>query len=271
MGKDVSSSWQKSPAIGDGWLVGLLVVLMLAVVVSYPLLFGEQGFGIRPGDTVGHLLGIAGGLLMAVGLAYPLVKRTHFFKPIRSWWHQWHLLLGLLGAFLALLHTAGRLGKAPTLVLLASLGLLALGAYGRLLAGRLIHANFAADFNVFLPNDATGNPQHLLLIKEKAKLVAFLEPEAREGTFSLTLRHWIRHPLASAAFAWLALQEERLMLERRKLPNSLVLLFQRYWRLLHLVLVALMGLGILAHAGMVIFFAGYIADGVEPYWWYIRK
>ncbi len=208
---------------------------------------------------------------MGIGLVYPLLKRTTPLSMLRPWWHQLHLLLGLLGGSMAVLHSAGRLGKAPTLVLLAALGIMALGLYGRLLAGRLAYRGFAGDPGVFLPADTARPRAALPLIKEKERLLSALEPRASEGTFSLTPGHWLRHPVASAGFALLALQEEQLVLRMRSLSWSPVLLLQRYWRFLHLLLVALLLLGVLAHSIMVLFFAGYIAEGSEPYWWYIRR
>lgn len=262
---------RSAPVVPDRWLVVLLLVLVAGVAGVYLFAGTGEQHGLRPGDPAGHLIGVAGALLMGAGLLFPLVKRTTPLASLKPWWHQGHLLLGALGAAMAFVHLSARLGKAPTLVALAVLALLLLGAYGRLLAGRLVHTTFAGDHLVFLPADPTRMDGLPVVRARKEKLLAKLDPRAVEATFTLTLWHWIRHPLASTGYARLALEEERLVGRRRKGSTGLVVLIQRNWRLLHLVMVGLMLLGVLAHSVMVLFFAGYVAEGVEPYWWYLRK
>lgn len=249
----------------------MLLALATGVVVTYLALGAGTEKGLRPGDSVGHLAGIVGSVLMGVGLLYPLAKRTSHFTSLRQWWYQAHLLLGAGGAALVAVHVAGRIGKIPTLVALAVLGLLVLGAYGRLLAGRLVHTSFAADPLAFLPADPRRTEPLVLVAKEKAVQAEKMERGAWEGTFTPSLGHWLRHPGPAIRFTRLALQEEQLLLERRVTGSGLVGLLQRNWRLLHLILVTLMGIGLLSHVVAVLFFAGYVSGGTEPYWWYIRK
>jgi len=252
-------------------LIGVFVALVLGAAAAYVALGAGRPEGLRPGDPIGHLLGAAGALLMSVGLLFPLVKRTSPLAYLKPWWHQLHLLLGATGAAMAAVHTCGRMGKAPTLVALAMLGLLALGAYGRLLAGRLAHTTFASDPSAFLPVGPPIDGRLLSLAKRRAAIAAGLKPDLEEGSFSLALGHWSRHPVASARFARLALEEELVVGSVRKLPSGFIVLIQRNWRLLHLILVALMGLGLLAHVVAVLFFAGYVAEGGQIYWWHLRE
>lgn len=257
--------------LADRWLVGLLLALLLGVVGSYPAMGAGQPGGVRPGDPPARLLAVVGSLLMGVGLLYPLAKRTAPISFARRWWHQGHLLLGALGAAMVMVHVSGRADKAPALVALAVLGLLALGAYGRLLASRLSHTTFSGDPFAFLPADPSRSSPLLSVAERKAALVTDLEPGAGEGSFSLTLRHWVRHPAASARFARLALREERLVARNRVLSGGPIGMLQRNWRLLHLLLVGLAGVGLLAHVVAVLFFAGFVAEGGDPYWWHLRR
>jgi quinol-cytochrome oxidoreductase complex cytochrome b subunit len=45
-------------------------------------------------------------------------------------------------------------------------------------------------------------------------------------------------------------------------------LAERLWRRGHLVLALLFVAGLAAHLVTVLFFAGYVADGREVYWWH---
>ena len=46
---------------------------------------------------------------------------------------------------------------------------------------------------------------------------------------------------------------------------------QAYWRALHLALAGLFVIGLFIHVIPVTFFAGYVADGGEIYWWHLTK
>jgi quinol-cytochrome oxidoreductase complex cytochrome b subunit len=48
-------------------------------------------------------------------------------------------------------------------------------------------------------------------------------------------------------------------------------LLERMWRRSHLVLAALFVIGLAAHLITVLFFAGYVADGRDIYWWYFSE
>jgi hypothetical protein len=44
---------------------------------------------------------------------------------------------------------------------------------------------------------------------------------------------------------------------------------QRHWRLVHRLLAWGFLAGLIMHILLVLFFAGYVADGGEIYWWHI--
>jgi hypothetical protein len=102
------------------------------------------------------------------------------------------------------------------------------------------------------------------LIAEKEQLLERLHPGAREGTFSVTLPHWLRSPRLAAAYVRLAREESRVIGRRSALDAR-----QAWWRPLHLALAWIFVLGIAIHVVTVTFFAGYVADGKPITWWYI--
>lgn len=63
----------------------------------------------EPGGLLGHSLGIAGFLLMlGAETLYTLRKRWSFFRGRMTLWLQTHIFMGMVGSYLALLHSAGK-------------------------------------------------------------------------------------------------------------------------------------------------------------------
>ena len=253
----------------DRFLILYLSALLLGTAASYLVLpIGRPG-GLRPGDTVSHLLGVAGSLLMLFGLAYPLVKRTRL-SFLKLHWNTLHMLFGAAGLSLVTIHLAGHFTRPPVLVWLAAIGLVVLGAYGRLLSGRFVHAQFASNPYAFLPARPGEADPIRDVVRAKQAVLAHLQPGASEAIFTLAPHHWLRQPLGAARYARLAWREERLVRahgDRARGPHHLL---QRWWRVLHLTLAALLLAGLLAHVVTVTFFAGYAAEGREIYWWHLR-
>lgn len=254
----------------DRFLVLYLGCLLLGTVACYVLLpIGRPG-GLRPGEPLSHLLGLVGSLLMLFGLAYPLVKRTRL-SFLKLHWNTLHMLFGAAGLACVTLHLAGHFTRPPVLVWLAALGLVVLGAYGRLLSGRFVHAQFASNPFAFLPTRPTEAEPIRAVVRAKQEMLARLQPGASEAVFSLALHHWVRRPLGAARFARLAWREERMVRAHGDRPRGAHHLLQRWWRTLHLTLAALLLIGLLAHVVAVTFFAGYAAEGGEIYWWHLRQ
>ena len=157
----------------------------------------------------------------------------------------------------------GHLSRPPALLWLAAVGLVALGAYGRLLSGQFVHAQFLSNPFAFLPARPAESVPIGALVAEKQALLARLEPGAHEAVFALAPHHWLRRPLLSARYARLAWREERLVrahVDRARGPHELL---QRWWRMLLIVLAFAVLFGLLAHVLTVTFFAGYAAEGVK--------
>ena len=93
---------------------------------------------LHAGSGPGYLLGILGTTLMALLLLYPLRKRVralHRFGPTRVWFRV-HMLFGILGPLLIILHTNFRLGSINGRVALISTLVVA----GSGIVGRYIYA-----------------------------------------------------------------------------------------------------------------------------------
>ncbi len=96
-------------------------------------LWGIRGLETTPGSFFGHSLGVVGFLLMlATETLYSLRKRARgrTFGRLSSWL-QWHIVTGIVGSYMVLLHTAWRFnGLAGVLTLLTAVVVLS-GFVGR--------------------------------------------------------------------------------------------------------------------------------------------
>lgn len=109
-------------------------VCMVIVVVGYIM---KERHYIDAGNGLGYWLGISGGLMMLALLAYPLQKRFRLFKADNSGLKNWfmlHMLLGIIGPLLILLHCNFSLGSTNSNVALYSmLAMVSSGFIGRFL------------------------------------------------------------------------------------------------------------------------------------------
>lgn len=93
-----------------------------------------------PEDGPGYLIGISGALMMLALLGYPLRKRLKF---MRSWgsaatWFRWHMILGVLGPALIVIHSDFTLQSTNASVAFASMLIVAgSGLVGRYLYGQI--------------------------------------------------------------------------------------------------------------------------------------
>ncbi|HMM67384.1 MAG TPA: hypothetical protein PKC03_10620 [Dokdonella sp.] len=119
-------------------LKSTLLVLAIALIV---LIARSDLYSAR--SDVGYWLGVVGGLMMAILLLYPLSKRARALRnviPLRYWFAM-HMMLGVLGPVLILLHCTLRIGSTNaavafwSMVVVASSGFVGRFAYRRLHAG----------------------------------------------------------------------------------------------------------------------------------------
>lgn len=146
---------------GSMILRNVLVVLWLAVAATalysgadyYRLPLQERAFAelhdiFKPSGVVGHGLGVAGSLMMIVGVGmYSLRKRLPFLARLGRLrgWLQVHIFLCTLGPFLVVLHTSFKFGGIVSIALWSMLIVVASGVFGRYLYARIpktIHGQF---------------------------------------------------------------------------------------------------------------------------------
>jgi hypothetical protein len=96
---------------------------------------------------IGYALGIIGGSLMLVLLAYPMRKRFRRWKSIGSIksWFRIHMILGVVGPLLIVFHSGFRLGSFNSSVAFFSMLIVAIsGLVGRSLYSRIHHGLYGS-------------------------------------------------------------------------------------------------------------------------------
>lgn len=99
------------PVVGAGsmaratWPADLLVYLVLGALTAAAWWVSQQGW-FRSGDDIGYWLGVAGGVMLLLLFSYPLRKRMRFMQRLgkAKWWFLVHMVLGVGGPLLILVH-----------------------------------------------------------------------------------------------------------------------------------------------------------------------
>jgi hypothetical protein len=110
------------------------------VVVLWIGWLNRDDNGLTPESGVGYWLGIVGGSLMLLLLLYPLRKRVRSLRALGSvaFWFRAHMILGIFGPVLVLLHANFRLGSINSNVALVAMLIVAIsGVIGRYLYSRI--------------------------------------------------------------------------------------------------------------------------------------
>lgn len=238
---------------------GLAILGWLALLADLPAAWHAPGTPLLQG------LAIAGALLLLVPLAFAIAKRGgHARTP--ALWFSLHAIAALIGTVLVTLHTAARFDQPPALLLLALLALMALGLWARVRGARRMADTFATKRAGFDAPSATTRERLGAIIADKQRVLADLDLEADEATFSVTLAHWLAKPKLARRYAALAREEAKVMGQRASVGRA-----QAWWRPLHMALSTLFLAGLALHVIVVTFFAGWVADGAEVYWWHITQ
>ncbi len=116
-----------------------VATLLVAGLLAYGWTQRDSG-NVTSETGVGYWLGIVGGMMMLALLVYPLRKRLRSFAVLGSipGWFQLHMLLGVLGPALVVLHSNFSLGSANSkAAMLAMLVVVGSGYIGRFLYSRI--------------------------------------------------------------------------------------------------------------------------------------
>ena len=249
----------------DAKLLQLTAAAVIAIILWFAVRGALPEMWRTPGSPALYLAGVAGVLLLLVPVAFVLAKRGgHGVNPVG--WFNAHILCSLAGMVLIAVHSGGFLRRPPALLLLVLAALAALGVWARVRGSRRMAATFASKAPAFTVPDATTRERLRALIIDKRRLLAILDPQATEGTFSVNLPHFLCKPRLALAYRKLAREESLLLGSRRAVSAP-----QAWWRPLHMVLAWLFVLGVVIHVATVTFFAGYVADGGAITWWHLTS
>ena len=114
----------------------LMLYAVIALLTVGVWLFSRLGY-FKSGDDVGYWLGVTGGVMMLLLLSYPLRKYLRFMHRWGQvkWWFVVHMVLGIGGPLLILLHSNFHLGSVNATVALFSMLIVA----GSGVAGRFLY------------------------------------------------------------------------------------------------------------------------------------
>ena len=125
--------------LGSSLLVDVLVYLAIVTVVLAAWQISRMGL-FKAGDRVGYWIGFAGAMMMLLLFSYPLRKHFHF---ARNWgptkgWLMVHMMLGVGGPFLILLHSTFSIRSLNAAVAFYSMLVVAIsGVVGRFIYARV--------------------------------------------------------------------------------------------------------------------------------------
>lgn len=158
-----------SAAFGYGWRYYSTPLAERAFAENHELL--------APSGMIGHSLGIAGSLMMIVGVSmYSLRKRVGLLRSLGklSAWLEVHIFLCTLGPFLVLLHTSFRFGGIVSIAFWSMTAVVLSGVFGRYVYVRIpktIHGQFRS-----LESIENQRAEMIETIAERAKI----DPETVE-------------------------------------------------------------------------------------------
>jgi hypothetical protein len=242
------------------------ILLLLAVVIAAAASILLQPGGFSPGSISGQLCATAGALLLLAPLLFVIMKRSGLATSPPTWFIT-HVLATLFGCCLIFIHVAtGDWLTPPGLVFILLVALILQGSLLRVIFSRGFSLLFARSSlpTGFSAPQSLDKPALQGVIDDKVRLLQTLDPAADEAQFSPALKHWLRRPFKSLRYQLLAEREARMVGARAGAGRGL-----SWSRRIHMLIALGFYLGLLAHVIVVLFFAGYVADGEPIDWWYI--
>ncbi len=240
--------------------LALIVALVVAVLTRPWLPPAWQ----QPGSPLLQSLAAIGAVLLLAPFLFLFGKRSGA-SAVPNRLFVLHVGASLSGMLLIWLHAQARLEGPPLLLLLCLALLFVSGMLGRVRLAPRMAATFGSKPGAFAGDHGGLREQIRGILEQKTELLQRLDPAANEALFSVTLGHWLRAPRLSLAYTRLTRRESRLIGARQSVPW-----LQAWWRPLHIAIAWLFLGGLLLHVILVLFFAGYVADGREITWWHLR-
>ena len=121
------------------WLRDVMLVVGLAGLIWLAWQIGEQGW-VQPQERLGYWIGVAGASMLLLLFLYPLRKYVGWMRRLGNvkGWFWFHLLMGVFGPWLVLVHAGFSTGSLNAAVALYSMAIVvASGVIGRFLYVRL--------------------------------------------------------------------------------------------------------------------------------------
>jgi hypothetical protein len=139
-GSTSSSAPSKSRNAQKGlWWRDLWVLLMLGLLVALAWQISTREL-VRPQDNLGYWIGVAGATMMLLLFLYPLRKYVGWTRRLGTvkGWFWFHLVMGVAGPWLILVHSGFHTGSTNAAVALYSMAVVvSSGVIGRFLYVRL--------------------------------------------------------------------------------------------------------------------------------------
>jgi hypothetical protein len=136
---NAQASKDSTQAFRSSLPVDMVVYLVIAGLVLAAWRFSQMGL-FDAGDDIGYWIGVTGGVMMLLLFSYPLRKHFRFARNWGrvKWWFLVHMLLGVGGPVLILVHSTFRVGSLNAAVALYSMLLVAAsGVVGRFIYARV--------------------------------------------------------------------------------------------------------------------------------------
>jgi len=197
-----------------------LVVLLLAAGAWFAGRYGLY----TPGSDLGYYMGLAGSIMMALLLLYPLRKRVRILQraaELRHWFRL-HMFLGIAGPVLVIYHSTMKIGSLNAAVAFFSMLLVAgSGIIGRFIYTKIHHGLYGRQATLRerqtglgLSGESVKSKFHFAPRVEQRlrSLEAFAMDQTRIGL--LGLRRFIALAVRARYVHWQSMKEVRQILSR---------------------------------------------------------
>lgn len=190
----------------------VIVYLTIAALVLAAWQISRMGL-FKAGDDTGYWIGVVGGVMMLLLFSYPMRKYFRFTRNWGrvKWWFLVHMILGVGGPTLILLHSTFHVGSLNAAVAMYSMIVVALsGVIGRFLYARVnrgLHSERATlqDLQVRAGLDEAEARSRLAFAPEvEARLSAFEQHEVHARSNWLT---YMRQVFWLPIHQWLVYRE----------------------------------------------------------------
>ncbi len=244
----------------------IIIIILSGIYVAYDLL-GEP----RGGHPFGHWLGIIGTLLMLMTeTLYSIRKRTRLLNgagPVR-WWLSFHIVTGIVGPFLVLMHTGLQFRGLAGVTMALTVLMVVSGFIGRYLYTALQRNRstvlaqqrvIAAEIDMLQQQQVHLKAEQPTQLRLLAAELSPRYPESRFGRWRYRRRlrrefARVEREAADLTRAVTRLQRKHAALDRRLLTNEQTRRWFRLWHTAHVPLGLALFTSIALHIAAAIYF-----------------